>query len=95
MVKFELLEVSIHMQVTLKPQYQKFIDEQVRAGRFATAEEAIEAGVARLMYEPTADVLEDEDRAAIRESLVQIERGEVLDAETFGAELKRKYPIKA
>ena len=82
------------MQVTLKPQFQKFIDEQIRTGRFASPEEAIEAGVARLMSEPQPDVLDAEDRAAIRESQAQIERGELIDARTFGEELKRKYPIK-
>lgn len=82
------------MHVTFKPQTQKFIEEQVRAGRFASPDEAIEASVARLMCEPGPDFLDDEDRAAIRESLAQIERGEVIDAKTFGEELKRKYPIK-
>ncbi|HEY2589352.1 MAG TPA: type II toxin-antitoxin system ParD family antitoxin [Tepidisphaeraceae bacterium] len=82
------------MQVTLKPQTRKFIEEQVQAGRFASPDEAIEAGMARLMCDPEPDVLDDEDRAAIRESLAQIERGEVIDSKVFGEELKRKYPIK-
>lgn len=82
------------MQVKLKPQFQKFIDEQVRTGRFASPDEAIEAGVARLMFDRAPDVLDAQDRAAVRESHAQIERGELIDARTFGEEMKRKYPLQ-
>lgn len=44
------------MQVTLKPYTQKFIEEQVKAGRFASPDEAIEAGVARLMCDAGASL---------------------------------------
>jgi Arc/MetJ-type ribon-helix-helix transcriptional regulator len=79
------------MQVTLKPQYQKFIDEQVRAGRFASPEEAIEAGVARLMFDPESDDLDDETLAAIEQSEVEFERGEGIPLEQAADEIRKRY----
>jgi Arc/MetJ-type ribon-helix-helix transcriptional regulator len=66
------------MNVSLRPSIQKFIDEQVKSGRFATPQDVLEAGVARSMLEPDPDVLDAEDVAAIEESEQQIERGESL-----------------
>jgi putative addiction module CopG family antidote len=55
------------MDVTLKPELQQFIDEQVSAGRFRTPAEVLGAGLARLMLDPQDD-LDDEDLATIDES---------------------------
>src|SRR5689334_12310293 len=43
------------MNITLRPEMQKFVEEQVKAGYFATPEEVVEAGVARLMLDPVPD----------------------------------------
>ena len=79
------------MDVTLKPELQRFVDEQVRAGRFASPAEVLEAGLARLMLDPAADELDDEDLAAIKESERQIERGEDLDWRAESQRLRDTY----
>lgn len=79
------------MQVTLKPQTQRFIDEQVKAGRFASADELLEAGVARLMLDPEPHEIDDETLAAIEESEEQFERGEGIPLEQAAAELRKRY----
>lgn len=79
------------MIVALKPEIEKFIDDQVKAGRFSSAAEALEAGVARLMLDPAPDELDAKDVAELRESLEQMRRGEVLDWRTYSAELRSKY----
>ena len=79
------------MTVSLSPELRKYVEEQVRAGRFASAEEVVEAGLARLMLDPLPDALDDDDLAAIEESEAQIERGEDLDWAQVSAALRQKY----
>lgn len=67
------------MAVALKPELERFVDEQVRSGRFASVAEVLEAGVARLMLDPLPDELDDDDIAAIEESEGQIARGKDVD----------------
>jgi putative addiction module CopG family antidote len=78
------------MYVALKPELERFIDEQVKAGRFESPAEVLEAGLARLMLDPP-DELDEEDLAAIDESEAQIARGEDLDWKEVSAQLRRKY----
>jgi Arc/MetJ-type ribon-helix-helix transcriptional regulator len=73
------------MNITINPEYERFIDEQVKAGRFSSPTEAMEAGIARLMLDAEPDVLDDQDVADIQHSLEQIRRGEVIDAKTVRA----------
>lgn len=79
------------MNVTLRPELEKYIEEQLRAGRFDSADELLEAGIARLMLDPPVDALDADDLRAIEESEAQIERGEVLDWNQVSNELRRKY----
>jgi putative addiction module CopG family antidote len=79
------------MTISLSPELKRYVDEQVRAGRFASPEEVVEAGLARLMLDPVPDALDDEDRAAIEESEAQIDRGEDLDWAEVSAALRNKY----
>jgi putative addiction module CopG family antidote len=78
------------MNVALNPELERFVEEQVKAGRFASPAEVLEAGLARLMLDPP-DELDDEDFAAIEESEGQIARGEDLDWKEVSAQLRRKY----
>ena len=82
---------AIAMTISLSPDLKKYVEEQVKAGRFASPQEVVEAGLARLMLDPVADSLDDEDVAAIEESEAQIERGEDLDWAQVSAELRKKY----
>ena len=80
------------MQISLdKPEVARFIEDQVKAGRFATAADVIEAGLARLMLDPLFDEMDEEDLAAIEESEQQIARGEDLDWKEVSARLRQKY----
>jgi putative addiction module CopG family antidote len=79
------------MTVSLSPEFKKYVEEQVRAGRFASADEVVEAALARLMLDPPPDELDAEDVHAINESEAQIERGEDLDWKQVSASLRKKY----
>ena len=77
------------MNVSLKPEIREFIDEQVRSGHFASPDDVIEAGAARLMLQP--DTLDDADRADIAAAEASIARGEAYDFATVAAGLRKKY----
>ena len=79
------------MNVTLKPELERFIEDQVNAGRFSSPTEVLEAGLARLMVEPARDELDSEDLAAIDESEAQIARGEDMDWKDVSTRLRREY----
>ena len=81
-----MIQISVE-----KPEIQDFIEKQVKAGRFSSAAEVIEAGVARLMLDPIDDELDEADLGAIEESEQQIERGEDLDWKDVSAKLRSKY----
>jgi Arc/MetJ-type ribon-helix-helix transcriptional regulator len=82
------------MDVQLRPELQKFLDEQVRQGHFASHAEAVEAGVARLMLDPEADDLDEQDVEQIRRSLDQMRRGEVVDARKFAETIGQRPAAK-
>jgi Arc/MetJ-type ribon-helix-helix transcriptional regulator len=79
------------MQILLtKPELEKFVAEQVSAGRFPSPEAVIEAGLARLMEDPD-DGLDDETLDAIEEGNRQIDNGEGIDFKEFAAAMRKKY----
>lgn len=83
-----------NMQVQLKkPELEKFIDDQVKAGRFSTPDAAIEAAVENLMFDCEFDELDDETAAAINRAEEQIERGEGIDFRQFAAEMRKKFKV--
>lgn len=82
------------MNITINPEYERFIEEQVKAGRFASPAQALEAGIARLMLDADRDELDDRDVAEIQQSLEQIRRGEVIDASVFHAEIRKRFAGK-
>ena len=75
------------MNVPIKPEFEKFIEEQVKAGKFASPAAVLEAGLERLMF----DELDEQDLAAIEESRSQIARGEDMDWREVSARLRSKY----
>lgn len=79
------------MNVTLKPEFQQYVEDQVKAGRFASADEVLEAGLARLMLDPPPDELDADDLVAVEESERQIARGEDLNWREVSARLRKKY----
>ena len=76
------------MQITLKPDAQKFVEAQVRSGRFRTADDLLEEAVQRMMIEAELEI-DDETAAAINKAEAQIDRGEGIDFDKFAAEMRR------
>lgn len=79
------------MDVTLQPELQKFVEDQVKSGRFPSTAAVVEAGIARLMLDPDPDDLDAADLAAIEESEQQIARGEDVDWAETAAMLRKQY----
>lgn len=70
---------------------RKFIESEVKAGHFPSAEAALEAAVAQMQIDHAEVQLTDDDLRAIAESEAQIERGESVDFDAFEAEMRNKY----
>ena len=75
----------------MRPVLRKFVEEQVRQGKFSSSTEVIEASVERLMREEEEVEIDEEMWAAIQESEAQIARGEDRDFKEVAAELRKKY----
>jgi Arc/MetJ-type ribon-helix-helix transcriptional regulator len=79
------------MNVQLKPEQARFIEEQVRAGRFESAEVAVEAAITQMMFDPDLD---EETIAAIEQSEREIEEGKCIPWEIAEAEFRRRFLSK-
>ena len=77
------------MNVQLKPELKKFIDAEVRAGHFKSAEAAVETAVTQMMLDH--GVLDDVTVAAIAEADAQYDRGEFVEWSDVRDELRMKY----
>lgn len=65
------------MKVSLKPDLEKFIHDQVKAGRFKSADEAMNAAVAHLQAEGDLSGEDlDEVRAEVDAGIAEADRGE-------------------
>jgi Arc/MetJ-type ribon-helix-helix transcriptional regulator len=87
------LRYNVVMQVQLRrPELEKFIDDQVRAGHFPSPEAAVEAAVEHMMLgQSNSDELDDDTAAAINRADEQIARGEGIDFKQFAAEMRKKF----
>jgi len=79
------------MNVSLTPELEQFIAEQVAAGRYRSASEAVRAGIRML-----EDQVRERDakllvlRKAVEQGVIELDRGEGLDGEqVFDAILAR------
>lgn len=79
------------MDVRLKPELRKFVEDAVRAGHFATPDEVIEAGLARLMLDPADDEADNDTSAAIAEAKAQLDRGEGIPLDKAFHRLRKKH----
>ena len=78
------------MQIELsKPKLQKFIDDQVQAGHFPSAQAAVETAVEQMMLDH--GVLDDSTIAAIAKADEQYERGEFVEWRNVREQLRQKY----
>ncbi len=79
------------MQLLLNnPELGKFIDDQVKAGHFASPEAAVEAAVEQMMRQADGNELDDETADAINRGDDQIDRGEGIEFKQFAADWRKK-----
>ena len=77
--------------VTISDEAKSYADDLVRLGRYASLDEAIEAGVLRLKIDGDHEDIPPEHWAAIEEGLADIEAGRVHDAEEVFDRLRERY----
>lgn len=80
------------MVLTLRSDIQKFIDEQVKAGRFPTPEAVVEAAIAEFSDAMGGFQLSAADIAAINKAEAQADRGEGTDLDDFRAQISKRFP---
>jgi antitoxin ParD1/3/4 len=83
------------MNILLDADQTAFIQTQLQSGQFTTPE-AVIATALQLMAEQQAEyqVWLEETRVKIKEGMEDIQRGDVVDGETFMAELQQKLEQK-
>ena len=74
--------------MTLTPEAQEFINEQVRAGRYPSAEAVVEAAIQEFRH-LESDELTDEAIAAIKEADQEFDRGEGIELGVFRDEMRQ------
>lgn len=80
------------MQVSVsKPDLVRFVEEQVRGGRFTSAEAVIEAALLRLKDHDAGEPLDADTLASVQQSREQLDRGEGRDFKDALRQLRRKY----
>ena len=79
------------MNVVLPPELEKFVEEEVRAGRYESPERLVEAAVSHLMGASTIDDFAPGELAElIAEGEADIARGDVIDGDEVFAMLRRE-----
>ena len=79
------------VQITLKPELEQFVAEQVNAGSYPSAEAVVEAA---LLGMRESIELDDETIAAINEGSEQAERGEGMELDEFRAFMKKRMAAR-
>jgi Arc/MetJ-type ribon-helix-helix transcriptional regulator len=78
--------------MVLRPDIQRFIDEQVKSGHFPTPESVVEAAVASMREEFSAE-LDDATITAINEAEEQADRGEGEDFDVFRERMNKRMGV--
>ena len=83
------------MNVSLLPHIQKYVEDQLEAGRYETADQLVNAALAHLQAEEEqlSSDESDELRAEVAAGIAEADRGEVepWDVEAVRAEVERRY----
>jgi Arc/MetJ-type ribon-helix-helix transcriptional regulator len=74
-----------------KPELAKFVDDQVKAGRFDSPEQVIEAAIARLMLDPEPEGVDAETEAALDRAEAEFDAGGGRSFKEFAAEFRAKH----
>ena len=64
------------MEITLAPEFQEFVEKQVKAGAFPSAQQVIEAGLLRLLEDESGNFEPGEWNSLIQHAEQQFARGE-------------------
>ena len=81
------------MNVTLKPDDERFVAEQIKSGRFQSLDDAVAEAIDRLRWDASPEEATTADIAAVREGLEQLDRGEGVAWEDARRELNAKYGL--
>lgn len=81
------------MNLTLKPKSLKFIEKQVKSGRYGSAEDVMQDALDRLMIESELE-LDAVTLAILKRSEARIQRGEGMSFKQFAAEARRLTATK-
>lgn len=86
------------MNVSMTPELEKFVDDQVKSGLYQTASEVIRAGLRRLKEDKEARAQKpgfmvssmEELEEKLLEGIAQLDRGEGIPADKVFADLKAR-----
>ena len=81
------------MNLSLSPDIQHFIQEQVRSGRFPSPEAVVEAAVGDLR-DASASGLDDATVEAINEAEAQADRGEGMELAPFREHISKRFTAR-
>jgi antitoxin ParD1/3/4 len=83
------------MNVSLTPELEKFVENEVSSGLYQTASEVVRAGLRRLKEDrearlPTVPATLEELEARLREGVQRLDRGEGVDGEEVFHRLRKR-----
>jgi antitoxin ParD1/3/4 len=78
------------MNLTLKPELESFIQQEILAGKYSSPDEAIEAALNLLQSKNSVEQLATELRKKIDTAAAQLDRGEGLNGDDVIASLRAK-----
>lgn len=78
------------MHLNLRPELQKFIYDKVNSGEYSTAQEVVEAGLARLMLD-AEPAIDDQTLADLEAGEAEIDRGDFRPRRELRTELLARY----
>jgi antitoxin ParD1/3/4 len=78
------------MNLTLKPELESFIQQEILAGKYSSPDEAIEAALNLLQSKNSVERLATELRGKIDIAAAQLDRGEGLNGDDVIASLRAK-----
>src|SRR4051794_26630462 len=82
---------EFQMTISVPPDLQRFIEEKVQSGEYASPEEVVQAGLSRLMD----DELDDDTLAPIAEGEAQLDRGEGTPLDEAFQRLRQKHGARS
>jgi Arc/MetJ-type ribon-helix-helix transcriptional regulator len=81
------------MNLSLRPEIERYIEHQVESGGFPTPEAVVEAAIAE-WREAEVEELDEETIAAINEAEAQIDRGEGIEFKLVREQWKQRLHPK-